>query len=76
MAKIIEVKVKPNSKQSKLELNEDGSWIAFVRAQPVDGKANAELISLVAEQFGIHKRQVAIKTGTSGRLKRVVLDMP
>lgn len=74
MGKIVEIKVKPNSKQSKMEQTETGDWVAFVKAQPIDGKANAELIALVAKQFGLHKRQVSIKTGSSGRLKRVELD--
>ena len=75
MAKIIEVKVKPNSRQSKIEINDQGCLIAFVKAQPIDGKANAELISLLASHFGIHKNQVSIRTGTSGRMKRIELDI-
>ena len=75
MVKIIEVKVKPNSRQSKVETNEECILVAFVKAQPIDGKANVELISLIASHFGIHKRQVSIKTGASGRLKRIALDM-
>ncbi len=55
MGKIIEVKVKPNSRQSKIETNDQGGLVAFVKAQPVDGKANAELISLLAGHFQIHK---------------------
>ena len=74
MGKIIEVKVKPNSKQSKIETNDQGGLVAFVKAQPVDGKANAELISLLAGHFQIHKWQVSIKTGASGRMKRVELE--
>ncbi len=75
MSKIIEVKVKPNSKQSKVETDEEGALIAFVKAQPIDGKANAELITLIASHFGLRKRQVSIKTGTSGRRKRIELDI-
>ncbi|MCY2983857.1 MAG: DUF167 domain-containing protein [Planctomycetota bacterium] len=75
MSKIIEVKVKPNSKQSKVETNEEGTLIAFVKAQPIDGKANAELISLIASHFGLHKRQVSIKTGAAARMKRIELDI-
>ena len=75
MVKILEVRVKPNSRQSKIETNEEGNLVAFVKAQPIDGKANAELISLIANHFGIHKRHVSIKTGASGRLKRIALDI-
>lgn len=75
MTQIIDVKVKPNSKQSKIEINEEGTLVAFVKAQPIDGKANAELVSLLASHFGIYKRQVSIKTGASGRMKRIELDI-
>jgi uncharacterized protein (TIGR00251 family) len=42
-----------------------------LKSPPVDGKANAELIELVAEQFGCRKSAVSIKAGASGRRKMV-----
>ena len=75
MTKIIEVKVKPNARESKIETNDEGLLVAFVKAQPIDGKANAELISLIASYFGIRKNQVSIRTGASGRMKRIELDI-
>jgi hypothetical protein len=68
---VIQVRVKPNSGASSLEQREDGSWIAHVRSAPVDGKANAELVALVAKRFGCRKSAVSIKSGGSGRLKLV-----
>ncbi len=38
---IIEVKVKPNARCSLLTQGEDGSWLAQLKAAPVEGKANA-----------------------------------
>ena len=69
--RIIEIKVKPNARQSLLTQAADGSWLAQLKAAPVEGKANQELIALVARQFGCAKAAVTIKTGASGRLKRV-----
>ena len=40
-------------------------------APPVDGKANAELIALVAREFGCAKSAVDIATGAGARIKRV-----
>jgi uncharacterized protein len=40
----------------------------------VDGKANDELIALVARRFGCRKADVAIKSGASGRTKLVRID--
>ena len=74
MATIIEVRVKPNARASVLEQAKDGGWRAQLKSPPVDGKANAELIALVAERFGCAKSAVTIKTGASSRTKRVKIE--
>lgn len=66
---ILRVKVKPNARVSALSQEPDGSWLARLKAAPVDGKANEELICLVAEHFQCRKSDVLIKTGASARLK-------
>ena len=70
----LRVKVKPNSRIEALAKLEDGSWEARVKAAPVDGKANAALIALIAGHFKVRKAQVSIKSGASGRLKLVLID--
>lgn len=70
---ILQVKAKPNSRVSALTLQDDGTWLAQLKSPPVDGKANAELIGLVARQFGCAKSSVDIKTGTGSKLKRVIV---
>lgn len=71
---MIVVKVKPNARSSRFEAGADGIWLAQLKAAPVDGQANAELIELVARHFGCAKAAVGIKSGASGRLKRVTID--
>ena len=68
---ILQVKVKPNARESSLVQQPDGSWHAQLKSPPVGGKANAELIALVAERFGCRKADVTIKAGASGRMKLV-----
>ncbi len=70
----IRVKVKPNARTSVLEAQPDGTWLARIHAPPVDGKANEELIRLVAAHFGVRRSEVTIKSGASGRLK--LLQLP
>ena len=72
--KTISVKVKPNARTSSLEESADGIWLAHLKSPPVDGKANAELITLVAEHFGCRKSQVSIKSGAAARMKLVRID--
>ena len=68
---ILEIKVKPRSRMSSLEQAPDGTWIAKLKSPPVDGKANAELVALVAERFGCRKAAVSIKAGAGGRTKLI-----
>jgi uncharacterized protein (TIGR00251 family) len=73
-ARVIQVKVKPNSRVSLLEQQPDGTWLAQVKSPPVEGKANEELIALVAKQFGCRKSEVSIKSGAAGRVKLVRVE--
>lgn len=70
----LQVRVKPNSRLHQLEAQPDGSWLAHLKSPPIDGKANQELIALIAEHFGLRKSQVQIRSGASGRMKLVQLD--
>lgn len=63
------VKVKPNSKQQSIEEQTDGSFIVHLKSPPVDGKANEELIKLLAEKFCVPKVRIRIKSGLSSRQK-------
>jgi uncharacterized protein (TIGR00251 family) len=54
--------------------NPDGTWMAQLKSPPADGKANAELIALIARHFGCGKAAVAIKSGTTGRTKLVKIE--
>ena len=74
MATMLQIKVKPNAKNSVLEQAADGSWSAQLKSPPVDGKANRELIELVAERFGCRKADVSIRSGASGRMKLVQIE--
>ena len=73
--RIIQIKVKPNSRASLLEQKEDGTWLAQIKSPPVDGKANKELIALVAKHFKCHRSEVSIKTGGSSRIKLVQISL-
>jgi len=68
------LRVKPGSRDESLIEQPDGTWLARVKAQPVDGKANAALITLIAAHFGLRKAQVTIKSGGAGRTKLVRLE--
>lgn len=72
--KIIQVKVRPNARVSALAAVSNGPWLAQLKSPPVDGKANKELVTLIARHFACPKSAVSIKSGASGRLKLVKID--
>ncbi len=72
--KKLSVKVKPNAKQQKIETGDKGELIVRLQSPPVDGKANAELIKLLAKTYGVRKSQINIKSGLTSKIKQVEID--
>jgi len=68
---VISVRAKPRSSVSTLERDSTGNWVARLVSPPVEGKANAELVGLVAKRFGCAKAAVSVLSGASGRTKLV-----
>ena len=71
---VIQVKVEPSARVSQLAMLEDGTFTASLKSAPVDGKANAELIALVAKHFKVAKAAVSIKAGAGARTKLVSIN--
>ena len=67
----LRIKVKPNARTARVECSADGTYIVRVKSPPVDGKANDELVAVIAAHFGVRKAQIAIKSGASARMKLV-----
>ncbi|MBU1083207.1 DUF167 domain-containing protein [Patescibacteria group bacterium] len=68
----IQVKVIPNSKQNSVEKKEE-TYIVRTTAKPIDNKANAAVISLLAKHFKTAKSNLQIVRGI--RLKNKVVDV-
>ncbi|MGA2327255.1 MAG: DUF167 domain-containing protein [Bryobacteraceae bacterium] len=71
---LVSVRVKPNSKNPRIERAEDGSLTAYLKSPPIEGKANQELIARLAESFGVPKSRLRIKSGLASRTKLVEID--
>ena len=72
--KTFQIKVKPNACVSELTAVDDDTWLAKIKSPPIDGKAKAELVALVARHFDRRKSQVSIRNGASGRTKLMQID--
>ena len=66
----ISVRVKPGTKgATRLEKQEDDSYVAFLHARAHDGEANTELLKLLSKELGVPKTQIEIVAGAKGRDK-------
>jgi uncharacterized protein (TIGR00251 family) len=65
------VHVKPNARRIAVEVCEDGSLRVCLSARPVEGRANEQLIELLAEHFRKPKRDISIVAGRRGKVKIV-----
>lgn len=71
----IRVQVKPGtSKGDKIEALPDGSYLALLKAKPIDGQANQALIKLLSKHFGTGKSSIQIKRGAGSHYKTVIIN--
>jgi uncharacterized protein (TIGR00251 family) len=68
------VHVKPRAAKSRVLGPRAGALEVAVSAPPVDGKANAELVRILAETLGVGRRSVRVDSGQASRQKRVVVS--
>ncbi len=64
----IEVKVFPGANRNEL-VEKEGKIKVYVNPSPDKGKANFRVIELVAEKYGVKKRDVKIVRGLTSRNK-------
>jgi len=58
---IIEVRVKPNSKEEKIEKISENKYKIEVKEPAEDNKANMRIINLLAKEFGVNYKCIKIK---------------
>ncbi len=69
----IKVKVHPNSKKDEVIQRGKDSLEIFVRAKPLEGKANEAVLNLVAEFLQVPRSQVRLIRGAMAHNKLVEL---
>ena len=71
---IVKVRVKAGARLNKAEKDAEGNWVLAIKAPPVEGKANEELIRFLSRRLTIAKSQVAIISGHTARIKRINIE--
>ncbi|MGN0851961.1 MAG: DUF167 domain-containing protein [Kiritimatiellia bacterium] len=70
---ILNVKAAPRSSRAGLDGLVGDAVRVRVRCAPVDGKANRELVEVLADAFGLPKSAVVFKSGETAKTKRLLL---
>ncbi|MFA6002368.1 MAG: DUF167 domain-containing protein [Thermoleophilia bacterium] len=70
---LLSVRVIPGAKKSKITGEAGGLLRVRLQAPPVEGKANRELLKLLARELDLKKRQVVLVRGEKSREKTVLL---
>ena len=70
---VLHVHIQPQATKSKIVGIYDDCLKIAVKAPPVEGKANRELLRFLASILGVKKRQLEIKSGAMTRRKQVPL---
>ncbi len=68
------VKVKPNAKRQEIVEKPGGSLFVSLKSPPRAGKANQELIKILAKQYGVARSQVTIKSGLTSKNKWIEIS--
>lgn len=69
---ILSIRAVPRASHTELVRGADGEIRLRIAAPPVDGAANAEIQRYFAKQLGIAKSRIELKSGATGRHKRIL----
>jgi uncharacterized protein (TIGR00251 family) len=69
----LSISVLPNARRSELVGLHGGALRIRLAAPPIEGRANEALVAWLADELALPRRAVVLKSGLSGRLKRVVV---
>jgi len=69
----LSVRVVPRAARDAIAGVRDGALLVRLTAPPVEGRANAALIRLLASALGVPRSAIGIAAGASGRTKRLTL---
>jgi uncharacterized protein len=71
---IVRVHAQPGARRAGIAGIHGGALKIRIRARPVEGAANRELVATVARAFGVRPAAVTVETGAGGRAKRLRVD--
>jgi len=71
---IVDVTVSPKSSRSKVVIDGANNIKIYLTDPPVEGKANAGLVSLLSKTLRVPKSSIIILHGETGKKKRLSIE--
>jgi len=71
---VLQFHIVPNAKQNKVIRGHGGAIKIKLRASALEGKANAALISFLAEELKVSKRAIVLEHGQKSRDKLIRIE--
>jgi len=75
-ALLLRLRVQPRAGQTAFSEPHGDALKVKLKAPPVDGRANAELLKFLAERFGVARADVILVSGKQGRTKQLRIQSP
>ena len=70
---VLNVRAQPRSSRPGVDVAEGDVLKVRVKSAPVDGKANKEVVEVLADAFSLPKSRVVFKSGETSKTKRILL---
>ena len=70
---LLHMQTRTNSKKAYIQITEDACQV-YVKASPIRGKANQELIKLLAKTLGISSQRVRFIAGEKSKTKTILIE--
>ena len=70
---VLSVKAQPRSSRALVDGVAGDAIKVRIKSAPVDGKANKEIIEVIADALGVAKSSVVFKGGETSRTKRILV---
>lgn len=74
MSLMLDIKVVPSSGKSECKLDKNGTLKCYLKSPPENGKANKELVKMLAKAIGVPQEKVYIVSGEASRNKRIKIE--
>jgi len=75
MSLVVSIKVVPSSGKSSCVLDKNDNLKCYLKSPPEKGKANKELIKLLAGELSIAQQKVSLISGLTSRNKKIKIDL-